>query len=98
MSADVSVENFKAINDSEGQFYQADDDVLEFNSRFLNSESQVMFAQFDVEITTQEIIKGIRELKLGRSGGPDRLINDFFIYVCFSYFSVWRFTGKYILW
>ena len=82
LSADIFAEYFKAINDPEGQFYQADDDVLEFNRRFLNSESQVMFAELDVEITTQEIIKGIRELKLGRSGGPDRLINEFFIYGC----------------
>ena len=82
LSADIFAEYFKAINDPEGQFYQADDDVLEFNRRFLNSESQVMFAELDVEITTQEIIKGIRELKLGRSGGPDRLINKFFIYGC----------------
>ena len=71
LSADIFAEYFKAINDPEDQFYQADDDVLEFNRRFLNSESQVMFAELDVEITTQEIIKGIRELKLGRSGGPD---------------------------
>ena len=80
LSADIFAEYFKAINNPESQFYQADDDILEFNRRFLNSETQVMFAELDKEITIGEIIKGIRELKTGRSGGPDRLINEFFIY------------------
>ena len=78
LSADIFAEYFKAINNPESQFYQADDDILEFIRRFLSSQTEVMFAELDKEITICEIIKGIRELKTGRSGGPDRLINDFF--------------------
>ena len=82
MSADIFAEYFKAINNPDSQFYQADEDILEFNRRFLNSETQVMFMELDVEITIQEIVKGIRELKTGRSGGPHKLINEFFIHGC----------------
>ena len=82
LSADIFAEYFKAINNPDSQFYQADEDILEFNRRFLNSETQVMFMELDVEITIQEIVKGIRELKTGRSGGPHRLINEFFIHGC----------------
>ena len=82
LSADLFTKYFKAINDPDSQCYQADEDIIEFNRRFLNTETQVIFAELDVEITRQEIVKGIRELKTGRSGGPDRLINEFFIHGC----------------
>ena len=82
LSAGTFAEYFKAINNFESQIYQADEDILEFNRRFLNTETQVMFAELNAEITTEQIVKGIRELKTGRSGRPDRLINEFFIYGC----------------
>ena len=36
-----------------------------------------MCLQLDVEISIQEIDNAIRELNLGRSGGPDKLLNEF---------------------
>ena len=38
-----------------------------------------MFGELDVAITQNEIVKAIKELKTSRSGGPDRLLNEFFI-------------------
>ena len=38
-----------------------------------------MFAELDVEITIQEIVKAIKELKTGKSGSPDRILNEFLI-------------------
>ena len=38
-----------------------------------------MFAELDVEITIQEIVKAIEELKMGKSRGPDRILNGFLI-------------------
>ena len=38
-----------------------------------------MFSEFNLEISMQEIQKAIRQLKLGRSGGTDMFINDFFV-------------------
>ena len=80
LSADLFAEYFRAINNPDNQFYQADEDVIEFNRRFLNTETQVMFAELDVEISIQEIDNAIRELNLGRSSGPDKLLNEFIIH------------------
>ena len=79
LSADIFGQYFKAINDPQSPFYQADEDILHFNERFLNSDVQVMFGQLDVEITQTEILKAIKELKTSRSGGPDKLLNEFLI-------------------
>ena len=80
----LSVDNFdvyfKAINNPEDSFFQADDDILYFNERFLNDDAQVIFDELNVEITTREYHKAIAQLKLHRSGGPDGLLNEFFIY------------------
>ena len=39
------VQYFNAVNNTEDQFYQADEDVLEFNERYLDGELQIMFDQ-----------------------------------------------------
>ena len=38
-----------------------------------------MFRKLDVEITQNDILKAIKELKTSRSGGPDKLLNKFCI-------------------
>ena len=38
-----------------------------------------MFSELDVEITREEIIKSIRQLKIGKSGFPDKLLNEFLL-------------------
>ena len=71
---------FKAVNNPDDPFYQADEDILEFNERFVNSENEMLFAELDRNITDAEIRKSIKQLKTGKSGGPDKLINEFLIY------------------
>ena len=71
-------EYFKSINNPDSVFFQPDEDILYFQQRFLDSEIQVMFSERDVEITKEEIIKSIRQLKNGKSGGLDKLLNEFF--------------------
>ena len=61
-------------------FFQSDDDILYFNERFLNSEIQIMFEELNGSITQEEIMRAIKQLKNGRSGGPDKFLNDFFVY------------------
>ena len=39
-----------------------------------------MFAELDAEISEVEIVKAIKMLNSGKSGGPDRLLNEFFIH------------------
>ena len=78
LSTNTFAEYFKSINNPESVFFQPDKDVLYFQQRFLDSEIPVMFSELDVEITREEIIKSIRQLKNGKSGGPDKLLNEFF--------------------
>ena len=80
LSAKHFAQYFQSINDPQDQFYQADEDVLAFNERFLNDETQIMFDELNVNIAQQEILKAIKELKPNRSGGPDKVINEFFIH------------------
>ncbi len=67
--ADSFVEYFKAINNPTDRFFQADDDVLHFNERFLDSEIKIMFEELNLDISHAEIDKSIRQLKNSKSGG-----------------------------
>ena len=68
---------FKSINDPDTPHFQADEDILQFNDRLLNSEVQIMFAELDEQIFEQEIVNVIKKSHSGKSGGPDRLLNSF---------------------
>ena len=48
---------FKSINDPDTPYYQADEDIFQFNNRFLNSEVQIMFSELDEHISEQEIVQ-----------------------------------------
>ena len=39
-----------------------------------------MFDELNDTITLEEIMKAIRQVKNGRSGGPDKFLNEFFIH------------------
>lgn len=80
LSVDMFDKYFKAINNPEDPFFQADEDIIYFNERFLNEEAQVLFDELNVDITSNEIQKAISQLKQNRSGGSDGLLNDFFIH------------------
>ena len=80
LSANQFMEYFQAVNNPDDHFYQADEDILHFNDRFVNDERDIMFLELDLPISSEEIHNGIKQLKLGKSGGPDRFINDFLIY------------------
>lgn len=80
LSVNNFTEYFKAINNPDNAFFQPDEEVIYFNERFLNSEIQVMFSELDIEITREEILQSIKQLKNGKSGGPDQLLNEFFIH------------------
>ena len=69
---------FKSINNPNDSFFQPDDDILYFNECFLNSEIQIMFEELNGPITQEEIRRAIKQLKNGRSGGPDKFLNEFF--------------------
>ena len=80
LSATDFANYFKSINNPNDPFFQSDDDILYFNERFLNSEIQIMFEELNGSITQEEIMRAIKQLKNGRSGGPDKFLNEFFVY------------------
>ena len=40
----------------------------------------MFFRELDAEISEEEIVKAIKMLNSGKSGGPDRLLNEFCIH------------------
>lgn len=71
------VRYFKAVNNPEDPFFSVDEDAEVLFNRYINGEIQVMFNELNSKITSTEIYKSIKELKNGKSSGPDRLINEF---------------------
>ena len=71
---------FESINNPNDHFFNPNEDVLYFNERFVKQEFQVMFDELECEISQEEINKAIKQLKGGRSPGPDKMINEFFMY------------------
>ncbi|XP_053383852.1 uncharacterized protein LOC128550031 [Mercenaria mercenaria] len=69
---------FKSINNPEDRFFTPDD-VLNFIERYEHNEFKVMFAELNEHISFDEIYRAIKQLKTNKSGGPDYLLNEFFI-------------------
>lgn len=80
ISLDTFTAYFKAINNPEGDFYQPDEDVIFFNERYVQGELQIMFQELNSCITNDEIAKACKQLSNGKSGGPDKFLNEFFKY------------------
>jgi len=72
-------EYFKAVNNPDDPFFQVDEDIVHFNERFVRDEFQVMFHELDTDVSLEEINKGIKQLKLNKSAGPDNCLNEYFI-------------------
>lgn len=71
---------FKAVNNPSEPFFSPDEDILYFNERYENNEFCIMFDELNIQISQEEVIKSIKQLKTNKSGGPDKLINEFFIH------------------
>ena len=82
-SNDISLSTFeqyfKAVNNPNDHFFNADEDVIYFNERYEQNEFNIMFEELNVAFTEHEIIKSIKQLKTNRSAGPDLMLNEFFI-------------------
>ena len=46
----------------------------------VRDEFQVMFHELDSDVSLEEINKGIKQLKLSKSAGPDNYLNEYFIH------------------
>ena len=78
ISSSRFADNFQAINNPTDHFYQADEDVVFFNDRYINGEFQIMFEELNGEISYLEIQKAVKQLRNGASAGPDLFLNEFF--------------------
>ena len=72
-------EYFKSVNNPSDPFYTPDEDVMNFNERYVDEEFGIMFDELNVEFSEEEILKSIKQLKTNKSSCPDRLINECFI-------------------
>lgn len=73
-------EYFKAVNNPSDPYFTPDEDVIQFNERYVRDEFCIMFDELNEELSQEEILKAIKQLKTNKSGGPDKLINEFFIH------------------
>ena len=71
---------FKSVNNPLDPFFTPDEDVVHFNERYVNDEFCIMFDELNVNFSHDEVLKSIKQLKTNKSGGPDGLINEFFIH------------------
>ena len=70
-------EYFQSISDPNDRFYQADEDVLFFNERYLKGEIQIMFDELNVTTSLEKIRNGIKQLRNGPSAVPDLMLKEF---------------------
>ncbi len=80
ISADSFVAYFKAINNPTDHFFQPDEDIIHFNDTYFESEIKIMFNELNMEISEEEMLRSISQLSNGRSGGPDKFLNEFLIH------------------
>ena len=71
---------FRSINNPLDPFYSPDEDIVFFNERYATNEFNIMFEELNIAFSQDEVLNSIKQLKLNKSGGPDKLINEFFIY------------------
>ena len=79
-SLTVSEQYFKAINNPLDHFYSPDEDNAYFNERYENNEFTILFNELHISCTNDDILKAVSQLKTNKSGGPDKLINEFLVY------------------
>ncbi len=71
---------FENISSQSGDFFNADIDTVEYVENMVRDELHCMFEELDCHITIEEIERSIKQLKSGKSAGPDVVINELFIH------------------
>ena len=61
-------------------FYEADDDIRHFLFNYSDERLGQIFGIIDADISMEEMEKAISQLKNGKSGGEDLLLNELFIH------------------
>lgn len=81
LSGDDFFEYFKGLGNPDDVSYIADDDVYEYIRMYDDGVLEDAVEELnDPFIEEEEVIKGIKQLKTGKSAGHDLIINEFFMY------------------
>ena len=70
---------FKAVNNPLDPFFTPDEDVVHLNEHYVNNEFDIIFDELNLDFTHEDVLNAIKQLKLNKSGGTDKLINEFLI-------------------
>ena len=80
LTGDDFFEYFRKLGNPEDVTYIADDDVYEYVRLYDDGVLEDMYEELNNPITCDEVSKGVKQLKAGKSAGPDLLVNEFFMY------------------
>ena len=73
--------SLKNISNPDGDFFEPDREISEHVVENVCDELQEIFAVLDLPISDDEMNTAIAQLKAGKSGGEDLLINELFMNV-----------------
>ena len=78
---------FLKLSDPEDDFFNADPDVCNDVECLIADDISCVFEEFNDAIASEEVFKSIKQLKNGKSGGNDLLLNEFWYLVPIFAFS-----------
>ena len=73
-------DHFLKLSNPENEFFNVDAEISEEVYRMIENDLECMYIELDTEITADEIKSAIKEIKRGKSGGTDLLVNELFVY------------------
>ena len=71
---------FKSVNNPQDPFFSPDEDILHFVDRYEKEEFSIMFEELNAPIEHTSLIAAIKQLNTNKSGGPDKILNEFLIH------------------
>ena len=80
LTNDEFYQYFENISNPCDEFYSVDPDIKESLNNIIHSDLQEIIKELDVPINRNEVYKAVKELKMGKSGGDNLLINELFVH------------------
>ena len=72
--------HFLSLSDPEGDFFTADSDISESIENLIMDDITAAFDELNVPFSLTEVLNAIKQLKNGKAGAEDLLLNEFFIH------------------
>ena len=71
---------FMKLSDPGDEFFQPNADIRDELNDWLSQELECAFVELNCDISEYEVKLAISQLKSGKSGGEDMLLNELFVY------------------